>query len=98
MSYDLDAAVREDRGEPFVFTLGGQEFTLPHQKDVDKKFLLVADELRGDSIIQALRIALGEQWEAFDAIPLSISGVEKLYEAWNEHSGVESGEGSASTR
>lgn len=98
MTYDLDAAIREDRGEPFTFKFGGQEFTLPHQKDVDKTTLLVADGEGGSAILDSLRIALGnEQWGRFDAIPLSIDGVNKIYAAWNEHSGVTSGEDSAST-
>lgn len=98
MTYDLDAAIREELGEPFSFTLGRQEFVLPHQKDVDKRSLLIADQEGGSAILDSLKLALGaEQWERFDAIPLSIAGIEKLYVAWNEHSGVTSGEGSAST-
>lgn len=98
MSFDLDAAVRESLGTPFTFKLGGKEFTLPHQKDVDKSSLVLADGNPGQYAMDSLRIALGDQWDAFDEIALSVSGVDKLYAAWNEHCGVEAGESQASTR
>jgi hypothetical protein len=92
MSYDLDAAVREAKGERFTFSLGGKEFSLPHQTDVDKNFLAVADSEGGAAVLESLKIALGDQWAAFDAIALSVDGVDMLFREWNKHSGVESGE------
>ena len=92
MTYDLDAAIREDRGDVFEFTLDGKKFTLPHQKDIDKSFLALADSQGGSFILDSLELALGDQWDDFNAAPLSIGGVEKLFEAWNEHSGVKPGE------
>lgn len=97
MAYDLDAAIREETAEPFTFTLGGKEFTIPHMQDVDKAALYIADSAGGQDVLDALKLALGEQWAAFDKLPLSVSGVNKLYEAWLEHSGLKSGESQASS-
>lgn len=92
MAYDLDAAIREDTADPFTFTLGGKEFTLPHMADVDKEALTLSDTSGGDAVLDVLKLALGKQWAAFDKVPLSVKGVNKLYEAWLEHSGIKSGE------
>ena len=90
MTYDLDAAIREDLGATFTFTAGGREFVLPHMKDVPKAALDAPDGLPG--ILASLKIALGGQWRVFDKVPLTVDGINKLYEAWSKHSGVEPGE------
>lgn len=90
MTYDLGAAIREDLGEQFKFTIDGREFVLPHMKDVPKAALDAPDGLPG--ILASLKIALGGQWRAFDKVPLTIDGINKLYDEWSKHSGVEPGE------
>ena len=91
-AYDLDAAIREDVGAVFTFTVGGKQFTLPHQKDVDKSTLVIAAATESAAGMAQLKIALGEQWRAFDKIKLSVDGIDKLFNAWNLHSGVAAGE------
>ena len=37
---DLDAAYAEIRKDPYTFTLGGRQWTLPHMSDLDYRMLM----------------------------------------------------------
>ncbi|MFB4265299.1 hypothetical protein [Nonomuraea sp. GTA35] len=96
--FDLDAVEAETAGEPFEFDYRGHTYSLPHVQDVDRKVLLGADQ--GDiSAMNALfREGLGDDFEQFDAQPMKLRSLNKLFEAWLKHCGLEPGELQASTR
>ena len=95
--FDLDAVEREARREPFVFRLKGRTFTLPHMADLDHKVLLAVDEGDAAAMTAALQAGLAGRYAEFSQLPLSLSGVKTLIEAWMRHSGLAVGESPAST-
>lgn len=90
--FDLDACEREQHGEPFRFALGGREFVLPRFDGLDRRVL----DAMGDGDLAfaraALAAGLGDQREAFEALPLSMAGYNRLVREWTAHAGVEPGE------
>lgn len=95
--FDLDTLEAERRHETFTFTFGGREFTLPHMRDIDRKLMRQVDEGSHWAAEEALKIGLGEQYDAFEELPLSLFGLNELFKAWLEHSGMREGESQAST-
>jgi hypothetical protein len=95
--FDLDAYQAEAMREPFTFTLSGRRFTMPHLSDIDWHASLDDDGNPGvPTVHKMLRKGLGDQWDAFDRCALSGAGYNKLWETWQEHSGLDLGEDSAS--
>ena len=95
--FDLDAYQAEAVHEPFTFTLSGQVFTLPHLSDIDWHASLDDDGNIGvPTVHKMLRKGLGDQWDAFFQCELSGAGYNKLWERWQEHSGLDLGEDTAS--
>lgn len=96
--FDLDAVEAEVKREPFVFTLGGRQWTLPHMEDMDRQIIHHIDQGNQKLAREAIRLGLGEDvYAEFDELPLSLGGVDKLFEAWMRHSGMASGNSQAST-
>ena len=94
--FDLDAVEREARFEPFVFRLGGKPFTLPHLRKIDRRVVRAADEGDAAAMDAAFREGLGKRFAEFDALPLSLHGLDALFRAWLKHSGLTPGESPAS--
>lgn len=95
--FDLDAYQAEAMHEPFTFTLAGQVFAMPHLSDIDWHASLDDDGQPGvPTVHKMLREGLGAQWEAFTQCKLSGAGYNKLWERWQEHSGLDLGEDDAS--
>lgn len=95
--FDLDAVQRETRREPFTFRLGGRQFTVPHMRDLPYKPLLEADGGDTRAALAALRTGLGDDAAEFDDCDLTVGGIDSLFDAWLEHSGLGRGESQAST-
>lgn len=96
--FDLDALVAEESGEPFRFRAGGKEWELPPYGSLDWQVLEYSDGNDLAFTRAALRVGLGEQWPAFDAIRgLGVTAVSVLVERWVAHSGVVPGESQASS-
>jgi len=84
--FDLDAVARDADGEPFPFTFGGETWTLPANPD-----MRAVDELTKDPMGGLSRL-LGDQWEAFEAVP-QVFGTREfaaLLDAYQSHLGVDS--------
>jgi hypothetical protein len=97
--FDLDAVAKEASGEPFTFTLGGEQFELPVLTGLDRReFARFLGAIKGEDIDGALALLLGGQgWARFDALPITMEQVNKLLEAYLAHQGLTPGESSAST-
>jgi hypothetical protein len=88
--FDLDAAEasrREQAGEPFRFSHGGQEFTIGGPKDWPVQ---VTDALSRGDMTAALDLLLGptERERLYAAGPLTMGGIEALFTAISEWAGV----------
>lgn len=96
--FDLDALAHEATGEPFVFQLGGQHFTLPAVRQLDRRHIKrVSEALAGADVDAALTELLGDQWDRFDSLPLTVGQLNSLLDAWQVHQGLKPGESDAST-
>lgn len=83
--FDLDALDREDRPEPFVAVIGGEEYTFgdPAEMEWDELFDLHQNQdERG--MAKAL---LGDQYPAFQKNKLPVWKYRTLIAAWDEHYG-----------
>lgn len=102
-TFDLDALEAEANASAFDFTLRGQVFALPAFGGIDYRALIDGEtDASGNPTIGEMRrllsLGLGEQWEAFDALPLSIAGLTAIFERWNAANPVDPGESEASPR
>lgn len=90
---DLDALIAEADKQPYSFTLGGEERTLPHIETLtydqliraEDDFLGLVAEVTDDDTAGAIRV-------------LPIFALEELLKRWFAHAGVEVGELLASLR
>lgn len=85
--FDLDAVLAD--GEPFSFTFGGQEYTLPADPP-----LTVPPLLRAGLDAEAVELLLGaEQWERLSAADpaLGMKGATALLVAYQAHLGLAPG-------
>lgn len=96
--FDLDTWVHEARQEPFRFKLSDHVFTLPAAGELDKSVLSSVNiaSPSADDIETLLKAGLGDQWGAFDGMPLPIGGIGELFRRWQKHEGAPLGELSAS--
>lgn len=93
--FDLDAIEVEAVGEPFRFTLGGTEYTVPIVVDFRVSAYL-ADNDWGN----AIRVMVGpEQWSQINAgtEPLTLERSMAIVEQFTKHIGTTAGKSSAST-
>lgn len=94
--FDLDALAAEAAGRPFCFTYDGRDWEIPRLEDLDKRLLdRLIDEPEAFTR-EAFRMAFGERWEEFDALPMTLRTLNSLLEAWSAASGIDLGEGVAS--
>lgn len=105
--FDLDAAVAETAGEPFVFTWGGQEFTLPPllSMDIQVQLGLVAEIEKLDesnvepaALLKIVKMVLGEDTlDRMGAVrPVGAAALMALIQQWMAHQGAALGKSSAS--
>lgn len=90
MTFNLDAVQSDATGEPFPFTFGGEDYTLPATVDI-----IAAAALEGGKLYEGLHRLLGdEQWERLLASPsvLDTDRLKALMEAYAEHIGLSLGE------
>lgn len=88
---DLDVFERPDAPEPFVLTLGGREYTLRDPVEVDYRELLSAHRAwaAGDPET-AIEASVSEEDRAeFFANPLPSYKLQAMFEAYNDHYGIE---------
>jgi hypothetical protein len=97
-TFDLDAAIADADLTPFRFTFAGQEWELPHLGGLDAWPMIAAAE-SGDTeaALAVMRLAFGDRWEDFHAIPLPQVGLNALFERYVAHSGMAPGKPLAST-
>ncbi|KAF0646706.1 MULTISPECIES: hypothetical protein [Streptomyces] len=95
--FNLDAVKAEVDLSPFRVHFGGQRWTFTHMEALDVWDLAESIE-RGDIqfIIKVLEEALGEQWEGFRKLGLPRYKMKALFEAYQQHCGLEPGESGAS--
>lgn len=96
--FDLDAVEAQASNDPFPFTFGGRDYTLPHVQDVDRKVLLSADQGDIAAMTALFEVGLGDDYDQFNAQPMKLRTLEALFKAWLAHCGLEPGELQASTR
>ncbi len=105
--YDLDAAVATTAGEPFKFTWGGKEFTLPPilERDITEQLEIVEaiDSFDGANtnpaaLLKVIQLAVGE--DALEqmrrARPIGAAALMQLLRQWIAHQGGDLGKSSAS--
>lgn len=92
---DFDTlAVEGEDTEPYRFTWGGTKFEMaPLARLSWRDHRFVIDE---NDIEAKLRILLGDQFDAFDAKPMSSARMDRLIERWFAHQGITPGESSGS--
>lgn len=95
--FNLDAVEAEVELRPFRVHFGGRRFEFTHMQELDAWDTIEAAE-SGDVgvVVNSMKLALGDQWEAFRKIPMPQHKLMRLFKAWQKHSGVESGESEAS--
>jgi hypothetical protein len=100
--FDLDAAiatvVNDADHTPFRFRFFDTEWELPHLGTLDVWTMVAAAEA-GDTgaALSVLELAFGQRWEEFHGHPLPQLGLDALFRAYSEHSGLTPGESVAST-
>lgn len=95
-AFDLDAIEVEATGEPFRFTLGGTEYTIPTLVD-----FRVTAFLSENDWANAIRVLVGpEQWQKIldGTEPLTLERCIAIIEQWTTHIGISAGKSRASTR
>lgn len=92
LTFDMDAARAaraEAVGDPFPFTFGGQAFTIPSPKEWP---IEATGSLAVGDVVAAMRLLLGEQYEAFTLHKPTLADVEDLLGAVAKWQGISLGE------
>src|ERR1044072_6839091 len=103
--FNLDAIEKEGHKHDYQVILGGRTWTMTPMGRLDKKAMKrmakVAEsgELDNTEYMDLIfQEAMGEeQFAEFDELPLSMDGLQRLFEDYQDHSGIEVPESSAST-
>lgn len=96
--FNLDAVKAEVDLTPFRVHFGGKRFEFTHMQALNSWDALAAAEGGELSVVtESMKLALGDQWEDFQRVPLPQYKLMPLFNAWRKHSGVESGESEASS-
>ncbi|MFE6126811.1 hypothetical protein ACFQ6Q_00840 [Streptomyces sp. NPDC056437] len=95
--FNLDTVEAEVELRPFRVHFAGKRWEFTHMQALNAWDALAAAE-GGDVrvVAESMKLALGDQWEEFRKLPLPQHKVMPLFQAWQKHSGVESGESAAS--
>lgn len=96
MTFNLDAVEVEASGKPFVFTFGGEKYTIDAPPDVQGAAMLE----RGEVSAAMERLLGEEQWARIIASDEVLDGnrFAALFEAMGDHFGVDAGKSSGSSR
>lgn len=95
--FNLDAVKAEVNLEPFRFNHGGKRFVMVNLNELDSwEVVALADGGDVKAMMDGFKLALGEQWEAFRAIPLKQWKLRALFTAYRKHCGLDEGESVAS--
>lgn len=95
---NLDTVEAEVELTPFRFHYGGKRWTMSHAQELDTWDLLAAAD--GGDLAQVnavFKAALGKQWSDFRKHPLPQYKALALFNAYQQHSGIEPGESQGST-
>ena len=94
VALNLDKLEREGTTEPFVIRLGGKRYTLLDARDIDVRILAATNKTfqQGDPEAAIAVLLHPKDREAFFANELPGFKVEALFNAYNEHHGIEPGE------
>lgn len=84
---DLDVLLAETKNEPYTFTLGGAERTLPHAKTLTVGQLRALDRGEIDEVLP--EIADEETSDVVVALPAF--ALDSLIDRWLKHSGIDMG-------
>jgi hypothetical protein len=96
---DLDAYEEEQKQAQeehlYRFIQGGIKFVLPPFGGLDRGLMETADD-DVDFMTAALRLGMEEvmeegSFERWDALPLSLDGLNRLFKDWGDHSGMDTG-------
>lgn len=83
--------LKEQEQHLYRFTLGGIEFVLPPFGNLDRSLMDTADD-DVEFMTAAFKQGMGEdQFEKWDALPLSLDGLNRLFKDWGDHSGMDTG-------
>lgn len=104
-AFNLDVLEKEAAKHDYHFVLGGREWTMTPMGRLDKKAmkrlakLAAGEEVDGiEYMDEVFKVAMGaDQFAEFDELPLSMDGLQALFEDYQDHSGIEVPESSAST-
>lgn len=91
-AFDLDAARaarREAVGEPFPFTFGGDNFSLPPSREWP---IEATDLIAEGQIGRAMKVLLADQWLTFSALGATVGDLRDLFSALSSWTGLTPGE------
>lgn len=96
--WDLDAAYAEVARPPLSFRWAGQSWLLTHARELDWRTIekIDTDDLTIGTIREVLQAAFDDQWAAFAETHQPTGMLEKLFNRWLQHSGVDRGESQSS--
>ncbi|GAA1406277.1 hypothetical protein GCM10009639_53960 [Kitasatospora putterlickiae] len=98
VDFNLDALQASGNLRPFVVQHGGRRWELAHMDTLDAwKLLAAADGGDVAAMLSIFGLALGDQWQAFQAKPMPRHKLSVLFDAYRKHCGVQAGESPAST-
>lgn len=101
--FNLNAAQAETELKPFRFVWATKDnpnrrFTMQHLEALNVWPLAsLADAGDLSAAIAIFKAALGEEWDDFQAVPMPRFKVKALFESYQKHCGLESGESQASS-
>jgi hypothetical protein len=96
---DLDQYEENQKAEAedhlYRFIQGGITFTLPPFGTLDRSLMETADD-DVDFMTAALKLGFetvmeDDAFEKWDALPLSLDGLNRLFKDWGDHSGMDTG-------
>jgi len=97
--FNLDTVEPAVELRDFRVHFGGRRWTLKNVNLLNA-WSIVAVAQSGDleATVGSLKLALGDQWEAFQKVDMPQWKITRLFRAWREHSGnPDAGESSASS-
>lgn len=96
--FNLDAVQAETDLTPWRVHWQGQRWEFKHAEDLDVwELAAAADANDVGSTIAVLRIALGDQWKAFEKLAMPQYKLKALFEAYRAYCGMAEGEEPASS-
>jgi len=100
--FDLDAVAREARDERLRFKAGPErriwELRTPEELDWQENSRIPEQNPTGEDLRPLLRLLLGEQYEDFVDLEISLGQVGALIKQWQEWHGIQIPESGASPR